>query len=167
MDKQQIFSRLQQITGTLRTVNETADLQQLQRKLATELAINPHLEITGTQSPHEAADAETAIDLNKRFDHLTELLDKQGLTGLNTGSPLVFRRETAFSNNLLGNSVPLWGSGMAATESFGPFLDEHGLQLGCAAKTLRKMAALRRIRAPRFARRELTEGPRRRERTQS
>ena len=129
MDKQQIFSRLQQITGTLRTVNKSADLDQLQRKLAAELAMNPDLEITGTQSPHEAAEPETVIDLNKRYDHLTELLDKQALTGLNTGSPLVFRRETAFTNNLLGNSVPGWGSGMAATETYGPFIDEHGIQL--------------------------------------
>ncbi len=129
MDKQQIFSRLQQITGTLKPAHEGASLDQLERKLATEMARNPDLDITGTQSPHEAAVPETAIDLHKRFDHLTELLDKQALTGLNTGAPLVFRRETAFSNNLLGNSVPGWGSGMAATETFGPFIDEHGLHL--------------------------------------
>ena len=37
-------------------------------------------------------------------------------------APLVFRRETAFRNNLFGGSVPEWGVGLAPTVSFGPSL---------------------------------------------
>ena len=44
-------------------------------------------------------------------------------------SPLIFRRETAFRSNLLGNSVPEWATGMAPSASYGPFLDEHGLNV--------------------------------------
>ena len=46
-----------------------------------------------------------------------------------TASPLVFRRTTAFQSSLLGNSVPVWGSGLAASQSFGPFLDDNGLHI--------------------------------------
>ena len=80
MDKQQIFRRLQQITGTLRTFNKDADLDHLERQLAIELAMNPYLEITGTRSPQKEAETEMASESSKRFDYLTDLLDKKALT---------------------------------------------------------------------------------------
>ncbi|HTL07485.1 MAG TPA: hypothetical protein VL307_04475 [Chitinophagaceae bacterium] len=127
MDKEQIFRRLQQLTGSLQPTGEPSDLAQLQKRLALAMAAHPDIDITGTQSPHEAAISPTPIDLNKRFDHLVDLLDKQTLTGTERGAPLIFRRETAFSNNLLGNSVPSWGSGMAPTDTYGPFINEYGI----------------------------------------
>ena len=72
---------------------------------------------------------EAAVDLTARFSHVSDLLTVTPAAQATAPAPLVFRRETSFSSNLLGNSVPQWGSGMAPTKTFGPFVDEHGLQV--------------------------------------
>ncbi|HTI92562.1 MAG TPA: hypothetical protein VL727_18330, partial [Puia sp.] len=135
MDKQLLLERLQKLTGTLSATGTTgiADLKTLHRKLAEQLIHNPDLVISGTQLAHEETQADPVLS---RFDHLSDLLDEATAAAATTtasatlttaAAPLIFRRETAFRNNLLGNSVPSWGTGLAPAESFGPFLDEQGL----------------------------------------
>jgi hypothetical protein len=105
------------------------DEPALQRSLAEQLTANPAFAVSGNRLPHESAQPESTADQSAQLSRLEKLLS--GLTPAATPgpAPLVFRRETGFSNSLLGNSVPSWGSGMAPTKTFGPFLDEHGLQV--------------------------------------
>jgi len=78
---------------------------------------------------HHAAAQETSLaaDSTARFAHLDDLFARAASIEPAPVAPLIFRRETAFRSDLLGSSVPAWGTGLAPLESFGPFLDEHGL----------------------------------------
>src|SRR5205807_2507074 len=131
MDKTVILGRLQQLTGSLQPAPGTSadELSSLQRNLAEQLAADPGFTVSGNRLQHEAAPAETALDLSARFSHLSDALTAPpaAAAAVPAPAPLVFRRETSFSSSLLGNSVPQWGSGMAPSKTFGPFLDEHGL----------------------------------------
>jgi hypothetical protein len=131
MDRTLILDKLHQLTGGLKPAPGTSieHLPALQRSLAEQLVADPDFTVSGNRLHHESAQAEPAADLSAQISHLDSLL--AGLTPAQSAgpAPLVFRRETHFSNTLLGNSVPHWGSGMAPTKSFGPFLDEHGLQV--------------------------------------
>ncbi|MCU1248646.1 MAG: hypothetical protein JWQ49_1675 [Edaphobacter sp.] len=131
MDRTVILGRLQQLTGSLKPAPGTsADaLSTLQRHLAQQLMADPGFTVTGNRLQHEATEAGPTVDLSARFSHLSEVLSAQpgAAAGVAVPAPLVFRRETAFSSSLLGNSVPQWGAGMAPSQIFGPFLDEHGL----------------------------------------
>jgi hypothetical protein len=120
-------AKLQQIVGHL-AVPESGRVEELarfERTLAEHLRSNPNLTIRGNtlshQSPDETAGPEARVP---DFDAVA------GDSPLATATtPLIFRRETAFRSNLLGNSVPEWAVGTAPTESFGPFVDEHGLKV--------------------------------------
>jgi hypothetical protein len=131
MNRTLIVGRLQELTGNLQPASGTSvdELPALQRSLAEQLASNPAFAVSGNQLPHESAQPGSTADQSAQLSRLEKLLS--GLTPAATPgpAPLVFRRETGFSNSLLGNSVPSWGSGMAPTKTFGPFLDEHGLQV--------------------------------------
>ena len=131
MDRTLVLRKLHQLTGGLKPSPGTSPehLLSLQRSLAEQLATDPDFTVSGNRLHHESAQAEPGADLSAHLSHLDSLL--QGLAPAKTPgpAPLVFRRETGFSNTLLGNSVPHWGTGMAPTTSFGPFLDEHGLQV--------------------------------------
>jgi hypothetical protein len=131
MDQTVILGRLQHLTGSLKPAPGTsADaLSTLQRHLAQQLAADPGFTVSGNRLQHEAAEAGPTVDLSARFSHLSEVLSAPpgAAAGVSAPAPLVFRRETAFSSSLLGNSVPQWGAGMAPSQTFGPFLDEHGL----------------------------------------
>ena len=131
MDRTLILDKLHQLTGGLKPAPGTniEHLPALQRSLAEQLAADPEFTVSGNRLHHESAQAEPSADLAAQLSHLDSLL--AGLTPAQAPgpAPLVFRRETHFSNTLLGNSVPHWGSGMAPAKSFGPFLDEHGLQV--------------------------------------
>jgi hypothetical protein len=131
MDKTAILGRLQQLTGTLKPAPGTSadELSALQRNLAEQLTADPDFTISGNRLQHEAAQAEGAVDLSARFSHLSDVFKAPPAAAVPGPAPLVFRRETSFSSSLLGNSVPEWGSGMAPSKTFGPFLDEHGLQI--------------------------------------
>ena len=131
MDQTVILGRLQQLTGSLKPAPGTsADaLSTLQRHLAQQLAADPGFTVSGNRLQHEAAEAGPTVDLSARFSHLSEVFSALpgAAADVSAPAPLVFRRETAFSSSLLGNSVPQWGAGMAPSQTFGPFLDEHGL----------------------------------------
>ena len=131
MDKTFILGRLQQLTGSLKPAPGTSadELSSLQQNLAEQLAADPGFTVSGNRLQHEAAQAEPAVDLSARFSHLSDVLTAlpAAAVAVPALAPLVFRRETSFSSSLLGNSVPQWGSGMAPSKTFGPFLDEHGL----------------------------------------
>jgi hypothetical protein len=131
MDKAFILGRLQQLTGSLKPAPGTSadELSSLQRNLAEQLAADPGFTVSGNRLQHEAAQAEPVVDLSARFSHLSGVLTAPPVAAaaVPAPAPLVFRRETSFSSSLLGNSVPQWGSGMAPSKTFGPFLDEHGL----------------------------------------
>src|SRR6267154_2381496 len=132
MNKQPLRTRLQQLTGGLKPVAGAANeqLRGLQKSLALQLTINPEFTVFGQRLHHEGAQhLEAATDMADEFSHLDELFDQPAIESGPTIPPLVFRRETEFRSNLLGNSVPAWGSGMAVTESFGPFIDAHGLHV--------------------------------------
>ncbi len=129
MNKDVILTRLQHLTGSLKSASDPSgrDLKTLRTKLAQELIQNPELTISGNRLPHEATPpAELVTDSFDGFSHLNDLLEKIIPNEHAEISPLIFRRETAFRNSLLGNSVPQWGAGMAPSQTFGPFLDEHG-----------------------------------------
>jgi hypothetical protein len=131
MDRTLILDKLHQLTGGLKPApgTSTEHLPALQRSLAEQLAADPEFTVSGNRLHHESAQAEPTADLSDKISHLDSLLSVLTAAQMTGPAPLVFRRETHFSNTLLGNSVPHWGSGMAPTKSFGPFLDEHGFQV--------------------------------------
>ncbi|MGH8516567.1 MAG: hypothetical protein ACREUE_03810, partial [Panacagrimonas sp.] len=121
--------KLQQIVGRLAVSDGTRgdELGRFERTLAKHLRANPNLTIRGNKPNHEAPDEG---DLPQAcLAHFEGLFARESATTAAGASPLIFRRETAFRSSLLGNSVPEWASGMAPTESFGPFIDEHGLKV--------------------------------------
>ena len=125
--------RLQHLTGRLTPSSDAAadELGRFERTLARHLRDHPDLTIRGNRLPHEGSDL--LEEESDAFAHRIRDLETE-LAGHRTGAPsaaapLVFRRETAFRSNLLGNSVPEWGAGMAPSASYGPFLDEHGLNV--------------------------------------
>jgi hypothetical protein len=125
-----ILTRLHSLTGNLKPApgSKFDDLLLLQRSLLEQLAVNPDLAVFGNRTRQEftqPASAEPSSHLSRLLDQLTA----QAATKAPTVTPLVFRRETFFHSSLLGNSVPSWGSGLAPTQTYGPFLDEHGLQI--------------------------------------
>ncbi|MBC7851433.1 MAG: hypothetical protein H7Y31_16945 [Chitinophagaceae bacterium] len=127
MDKS-VLHKLQRITGSLKTseASSASELKGFHRSLAEAMIRNPELDVSGNLTHHELAEKESTVDLSDRFSHLSDLFEKK-LRASNEPSPMIFRRDTAFRNNLLGSSVPLWGSGMAASKSYGPFIDDFGL----------------------------------------
>ncbi len=131
MNRTLILGRLQQLTGSLKPAPGTSidELPALQRSLAEQLVADPGFAVSGNRLHHESAQAEPTADLSAQLGHLDKLLSGLTAAVVPGPAPLVFRRETGFGNSLLGNSVPSWGGGMAPTNSFGPFLDEHGLQV--------------------------------------
>ena len=131
MNKQQIHTRLQQITGGLRPAAgaDHEQLTKLQRSLAQQLAADPEFTVFGQRLHHEGAQHLEAFTDVDQFSHLDQLLEPAILADEPAIAPLVFKRETEFRSNLLGNSVPVWGSGLAAAESYGPFIDENGLHV--------------------------------------
>jgi hypothetical protein len=131
MNKSLILDKLQQLTGSLKPAPGASvdELPALQRSLAEQLAADPAFTVSGNRLPHAVAQVETSVDLSTQFSHLSDLLNGITPTQITGPAPLVFRRETDFSSSLLGNSVPPWGSGMAPTKTYGPFLDEQGLQV--------------------------------------
>jgi hypothetical protein len=131
MNRTLILGRLQQLTGSLKPAPGTSvdELHALQRSLAEQLVTDPGFTVSGNRLHHESAQADPTADLSAQLGHLDTLLSGLTAAVVPGPTPLVFRRETGFSNNLLGNSVPSWASGMAPTKTFGPFLDEHGLKI--------------------------------------
>jgi hypothetical protein len=132
MNRPLILSRLQQLTGKLKSAPGTSRdvLTKLQRRLTKHLIQNPAFNVSGNRMPHEIVEeTERAADLTEQFSHLSDLFDDKRPAKQAEAAPLVFRRETAFHSNLLGNSVPDWANGMAVSESLGPFIDEHGVQV--------------------------------------
>src|ERR1039457_4433639 len=130
MNKNLVLSRLHLITGHLQSSPGTTggDIKTFQRKLAEQLIQNPGLVISGNRLHHEAAQPSEAVENPvDRFSHLDGLFERADTPDIAATPPLIFRRETAFLNSLLGNSVPAWGTGLAVSDSFGPFFDEHGL----------------------------------------
>jgi hypothetical protein len=118
-----ILSRLLQLTGNLRLAPGTGaeQLRALQRTLATQLIADPTFRVFGNRVP----DANDSSPSN----HLSDLLEQAAASKSAAALPLVFRRETAFRSSLLGNSVPDWGSGLAVSRTFGPFIDQRGISV--------------------------------------
>lgn len=132
MNKDLTLTRLEHLTGNLRPTAGTTseELRTLHRQLAEQLLENPAFTVTGNRLHHEGAEhLEAATDLSDGFPHLEDLFERSTRDAETPAASLVFRRETAFHNNLLGNSVPEWGSGMAVSRSFGPFVDDLGLHI--------------------------------------
>ena len=126
------LARLQQLTGRLTPSPDAPDeLGRFEHTLARHLRDNADITIRGNRLPHEGADAlDEATDAfaNRLRDTEAELARQPAATTL-AGSPVIFRRETAFRSNLLGNSVPEWATGMAPSATYGPFLDEDGIHV--------------------------------------
>ena len=133
MNRPLILSKLQQFTGKLKSAPGTSsdELPELQRHLAEQLIQDSEFTVSGNCLHHEAAEEiEDVADPAERFSHLSGLFEEsRRAERAATPTARVFRRETAFHSNLLGNSVPDWGAGMAVTKSYGPFLDEHGINI--------------------------------------
>lgn len=119
--------KLQQVVGRLAVLDggRQDELARFQRTLAQHLSVHPDLTVRGNQLNYEIADDSELS--TPRLAELDSLVRKPTTTA--SAAPLIFRRETPFLSNLLGNSVPTWASGAAPSESFGPFLDERGLRV--------------------------------------
>lgn len=126
------LARLQQLTGRL-TPSPTApdELGRFECTLARHLRDNADITIRGNWLQHEGADAldEATAAFANRMRYVEADLERQPLATSPAPSPVIFRRETAFRSNLLGNSVPEWATGMAPSASYGPFLDEYGVHV--------------------------------------
>ena len=113
---------LQQIVGRLSALGaRKEELARFERRLAEHLAADANIAIRGNRLAHELD------EVSPREPDLQGDLFARPTPSTGAGSPTVFRRETPFRSNLLGNSVPAWAIGAAPAESFGPFTDEHGL----------------------------------------
>jgi hypothetical protein len=132
METKQVLASLRQLTGNLKPANaaEHGQLEALERTLTELLLSHPELSVTGnpmldiTPVTPESHQPSTGISAA----HIADLLHKP--VAQTTGAaPLVFRRETAFRNNLFGGSVPEWGVGLAPTVSFGPISTEQGIPI--------------------------------------
>lgn len=131
MDRNNVLTRIHQLTGNLKPTSRASvtELHKLQGSLAEGLLRDPSFAVTGARMHHEGSEhLDVATTDVSRISHLDDLIDRIDLSE-DRVAPLVFRRETEFQNSLIGNSVPTWGAGMAASKSFGPFIDEHGLQV--------------------------------------
>ena len=131
MDKDALLTRLHSLTGGLTPApgSRSDELPLLQRNLLEQLAINPDLAVSGNRTRQEFTQPVAFTEPSSDFSRLLDRLAAQAATQLPTVTPLVFRRETVFNSSLLGNSVPSWGSGLAPTQTYGPFLDERGLKI--------------------------------------
>jgi hypothetical protein len=132
VDTRARFTQLYQQIGRVTLDADTPgdELDRFHRALAGVHAVNPDLRITGNRLAHEGADAIVDPEHARAFaDRIADAVAKPPTAADTTASPRIFRRETAFRSNLLGNSVPEWATGMAPAVSFGPFLDEHGLKI--------------------------------------
>jgi hypothetical protein len=131
VDRPARFAQLYQQIGrvTLDADTRGDELDRFHRALGAD-ALDPGLRITGNRLAHEGADAIADPEHARQFvDRIADAVAKPAAAADRTSPPLIFRRETAFRSNLLGNSVAEWGNGMAPAASFGPFLDEHGLKV--------------------------------------
>ncbi|MCC6325821.1 MAG: hypothetical protein DCC43_08185 [Candidatus Brocadia sp.] len=131
MDSQRLLSALHQLTGTLKPGKDTTDddLKTLHRILAEQLLQHPEMAISGNSFQHAVAEGTVPVpNLPERFSHISDLLKKKP-PAVGGTAPLIFKRETAFRNTFLGNSVPQWGTGLAVTHSYGPFTDDLGLDI--------------------------------------
>jgi hypothetical protein len=126
-----ILTRLHSLTGSLKPApgSKLDELALLQRSLLEQLAVNPDLAVFGNRTRQEFAQPAASAEPSSHLSRLLDQLTAQAATKAPTVTPLVFRRETVFNSSLLGNSVPSWGSGLAPTQTYGPFLDERGLQI--------------------------------------
>jgi hypothetical protein len=124
-----ILSRLQQIVGNLRPAPGTSaeELRALQRSLAQQLIADPAFRVLGNRVPDATAPPADPSPASGQFSHLSDMLERSAAPKPAAAPPLVFQRETAFRSSLLGNSVPEWGSGLAVSRTFGPFIDQRGI----------------------------------------
>ena len=132
MNTQHLRTRLQQLTGGLKPAGGAGaeQLKKLQYSLAEQLAADSDFTVFGQRLHHEGAEhLEAVAEDAAQFSHLDELFERTDVTEPAEVAPLVFRRETEFRSNLLGNSVPVWGSGLAVAQSYGPFIDDNGLHV--------------------------------------
>ncbi|MEO7768163.1 MAG: hypothetical protein ABIS01_12080, partial [Ferruginibacter sp.] len=127
MDKLLLVQQLKQITGELQaaTKGQNEHLKRLERKLAEQIIHNPGFTISGSNL-HQAAIATVLDDSIESVAHINDVLAES--TTKTIAPALAFRRETSMRSNLLGNSVAEWGSGLAANETMGPFIDKNGLE---------------------------------------
>jgi hypothetical protein len=130
MDTKQVLASLQRLTGNLSPADaaEREQFDALLRTLTQLLVSHPELSVTGnpmldiTSVAPESAGPKTAAP----SPHVAEIL-QQPIMQATGPAPLVFRRETAFRNDLFGGSVPEWGVGLAPGSSFGPISTEQGI----------------------------------------
>lgn len=101
------------------------ELERFERELAHLRRAHPDLAIHGNRLP--LGTSAEGLDQHAPPPHVPEP-EPEPFEALSSGAaPRLFRRDTAFRSNVLGHSVPEWGIGMAPTQTFGPFLDEHDL----------------------------------------
>jgi hypothetical protein len=132
MDTKQILASLEQLTGNLKPGNATEreQLDALQFILTELLLSHPELSVTGNPMLDITPAAPGSVQPNTGAipPHIADLL-QQPIARATGPAPLVFRRGTAFRNNLLGDSVPEWGVGFAPNTSFGPISTEQGIPI--------------------------------------
>jgi hypothetical protein len=113
---------VRRLVGKLAITRGTSarDLARLERTVGEHVRRFPNLTVFGNRLSHETVDEEILDTPDVRSSD-------QVLDAASGPAPLIFRRETAFRSAFIGNSVPDWAVGVEPAQSFGPFLDEHGL----------------------------------------
>lgn len=126
MDKLRVLQQLKIITGELHASSKqhSEEIKKLERRLSEQMIYNPDFSISGSNFFEPEVSIETS--LTDKFTHIDDLFKE--IETKNIAPALAFRRETSMRSNLLGNSVADWGSGLAANETYGPFIDKNGLE---------------------------------------
>jgi hypothetical protein len=121
-----LFAKLRHLTNGLAVSSEAVpgEIERLQDMLAEVLHAHPDFAILGNRPAFEVTVDSTEPPLSEALIARVGAILAQPAAP--AAAPIVFRRETAFRSNLLGNSVPDAAVGMAPTESFGPFIDKLG-----------------------------------------
>ena len=129
MDTRARFGQLYQQVGrvTLDADTPADELDRFHRAIARAYAANPDLRISGNRLAHAADPTRSWIEISAYVaDRIADAVAAPATAADTIASPVIFRRETAFRSNLLGNSVPDWGArAWRPPSSFGPFLDEQ------------------------------------------
>ena len=126
MDKNAILARLYSLTGGLKPApgSTPSELSSLQRTLLEQLAGNPDLPVPGNRIRQEFAQPALSVDPASPFVRLLDQLAAQTGTQTPTAAPLSGAAAACFRQ-----LRSPWGSGLAPSQSFGPFLDEHDLPI--------------------------------------
>jgi hypothetical protein len=146
MERERIFTKLQQFTGKLKPGDRTTtnDLHELEKALVTHLARDENFSVIGERLHHESAEhlemsRETSFDRFARLEPVIEAAIADEEYGV---APLVFRRTTAFQSNLIGIQFLFGASGWRRVTRSGRSLTSMVLVFGSISFSPKRMISV-------------------------